>query len=44
MCREGFKLVDHAGAHPIALKKGLDKALKVVLEFLKNVAMPVSTD
>lgn len=37
-------LVEHAGAHPIGLKRGLDKALKVVLGYLKDMAMPVGTE
>lgn len=42
--RKGFHAVEFAGAHPIALKRGMDKALKVVLDFLKDMAMPVSTE
>lgn len=30
-------------AHPIALKRGLDIGLKVVLSFLKEIAIPVTT-
>jgi chaperonin GroEL len=37
-------LVEYAGAHPIGLKRGLDIALKVVLGFLKDMAMPVSSE
>ena len=33
-----------AGAHPIALKKGMEIALEVVLNFLKDMSMPVSTE
>lgn len=42
--RKGFQAVDMAGAHPVALKKGMEKALKVVLDFLKEMALPVTTE
>ena len=33
-----------AGAHPIALKKGMEIALEVVLNFLKEMTLPVSEE
>jgi len=36
--------VDIAGAHPIALKKGMEIALGVVLDFLKDMTMPASSE
>jgi chaperonin GroEL len=38
----GFKAIEFQGAHPIALKRGMDKALQVVLGFLKEISMPIS--
>ena len=38
----GFKAIEYQGAHPIAIKRGMDKALRVVLGFLKDIAMPIS--
>jgi chaperonin GroEL len=35
----GFKAIEFQGAHPIALKRGMDKALKIVLEYLKNISI-----
>jgi chaperonin GroEL len=43
-CRRGYQAVDIAGAHPIALKKGMEIALSVVLDFLKDMTMPVSSE
>lgn len=42
--RRGFHAVEFAGAHPIALKKGMEKGMKVVFDYLKQMAMPVSTE
>lgn len=36
--------MDIAGAHPIALKKGMEIALGVVLDFLKDMTMPASSE
>jgi chaperonin GroEL len=36
--------VDVAGAHPIALKKGMEIALGVVMDFLKDMTMPATTE
>ncbi len=36
--------MEFAGAHPIGLKRGMDKGLEVVLDFLRDIAMPVSTE
>lgn len=33
-----------AGAHPVALKRGMEIGLKVVLDFLKDMTLPVSTE
>ena len=38
----GFKAIEFQGAHPIAIKRGMDKALKIVLGFLKDISMPIS--
>jgi chaperonin GroEL len=42
--RRGYQAVDIAGAHPIALKRGMEIALGVVLDFLKDMTMPVSSE
>ena len=42
LVQRGFKAIEYSGAHPIALKRGMDKGLKVVLNFLKEIAMPIS--
>ncbi|CDW79081.1 chaperonin cpn60-mitochondrial-like [Stylonychia lemnae] len=44
LLKKGYFAVEFAGAHPIGLKRGMDKALLVVLDFLKNMAMPVTTE
>lgn len=36
--------MDIAGAHPIALKRGMEIALGVVIDFLKDMTMPVSSE
>lgn len=36
--------MDVAGAHPVALKRGMEIALQVVLDFLKEMTLPVSTE
>lgn len=36
--------MEFAGAHPISVKRGMDKAFQVVMEFLRDIAMPVSTE
>ncbi|MBD3263921.1 MAG: chaperonin GroEL, partial [Candidatus Omnitrophica bacterium] len=41
--REGVKNVA-AGANPMALKRGIDRAVEVVVEELKRIAQPVSGD
>jgi chaperonin GroEL len=41
--REGLRLVA-AGANPMALKRGIDKATAAVIEELKNIAKPVKGD
>jgi chaperonin GroEL len=42
LVQRGFKAIEFQGAHPIALKRGMDAALEVVLGFLKEIAMPIS--
>jgi len=38
---EGLKNVA-AGAHPLTLKKGIQKGLKVIVDYLKSISRPVS--
>lgn len=40
--RRGIHAVEFQQAHPIAIKRGLDIGLKVVLKYLKETAMPVT--
>jgi chaperonin GroEL len=40
--REGLKNVT-AGANPMALKRGVEKAVEVVVEEIKNLSKPVKT-
>ena len=42
LVESGFKAIEFQGAHPVAMKRGMDVAVKVVLNFLKEIAMPVS--
>lgn len=42
LVERGFKAIEFQGAHPIALKRGMDKALKVVLDYLKNISIQIS--
>lgn len=42
LVERGFRAIEFQGAHPIALKRGMDKALKVVLDFLKDISIQVS--
>ena len=42
MIREGLKNVA-AGANPMELKKGIDKAVEVAVDYIKGVAKPVET-
>ena len=42
LTKRGFNAIEFEGAHPIALKRGMDRALQVVLGFLKEIAMPIS--
>ena len=39
----GNNAIEFEGAHPVALKRGLDKSLQVVSAFLKEISMPVTT-
>ncbi len=43
MIREGLKAVA-AGANPMMIKRGIDKAVKAVVEALREAAIPVSTE
>jgi len=42
LVQRGFKAIEFQGAHPIALKRGMEKALKYTLEYLQTMAMPIS--
>ena len=39
----GINAIEFEGAHPVAIKRGLDKAFQVVSAFLREIAMPVTT-
>lgn len=39
----GIDAIEFEGAHPVAIKRGLDKAMQVVSSFLREIAMPVTT-
>jgi len=41
--KRGMDAIEFEGAHPVAIKRGLDKAFQVVSAFLKEIAMPVTT-
>lgn len=43
MIREGLKAVA-AGANPMMIKRGIDKAVKAVVEALREASIPVSTE
>ena len=43
ICREGLKNVT-AGANPMALKRGIDKAVEAVVEELNKISKPVGRD
>jgi chaperonin GroEL len=43
LIREGLKNVA-AGANPIGLKRGIDKAVEAVVEYLRQVSKPVETN
>lgn len=36
--------MEHGGIHPIGMKRGMEIALRVILQFLKDMSMPVSTE
>ena len=40
----GNNAIEYEGAHPVALKRGLDKSLQVVSAFLREISMPVTTE
>tara|TARA_R100001443_G_scaffold87712_1_gene94271 strand:- start:1084 stop:2703 length:1620 start_codon:yes stop_codon:yes gene_type:complete len=41
--REGFRKIE-SGAHPIELKRGIDKAVKSVVSSLRNISKEISTE
>ena len=43
MIKEGFKNID-SGRHPIELKRGIDVAVKGIVQSLKDISKEVSTD
>ena len=43
MIKEGFKAVS-AGAKPIEIKRGMDKATDIVVEYIKSVSHPIDSD
>jgi chaperonin GroEL len=40
--QRGITAISVAGAHPIELKRGLEKGMRVVQQYLREVAMPVT--
>jgi len=40
--KRGIHAVEFEKAHPIAVKRGIDKGLQVVLSYLKEISMPVT--
>jgi chaperonin GroEL len=40
--KRGIQAVEFQGAHPIAIKRGLDIGLSVVLKYLTEASMPVT--
>ena len=40
----GNNAIEFEGAHPVALKRGLDKSLQIVSGFLNEISMPVTTE
>ena len=42
--QRGINAIEFEKAHPVAVKRGLDKALQVVSQFLREIAMPVTTE
>ena len=40
--QRGIHAVEFEKAHPISVKRGIDKALQVVLQYLKEISMPVT--
>jgi chaperonin GroEL len=40
--KRGIHAVEFEKAHPIAVKRGIDKGLQVVLAYLKEISMPVT--
>lgn len=39
----GIAAIEFEGAHPVAIKRGLDKALQIIMAFLREITMPVTT-
>ena len=42
--QRGIEAIEFEGAHPVAIKRGLDKAQRIVTQFLREIAMPVTTE
>lgn len=40
----GQQAIRFEGAHPVALKRGLDVGLGVVLQYLREISMPITTE
>ena len=44
MMQEGLKYTDEDSLNPISLKRGMDKAVAAVVEYLKQIAIPVDNN
>ena len=42
--QRGIMAIEFEKAHPVAVKRGIDKAARVVTQFLREIAMPVTTE
>jgi chaperonin GroEL len=42
LVEHGFNAILFQGAHPVALKRGMEHGLKLALDYLRSMAMPVS--
>jgi len=43
LIEKSFNSIRFEGAHPIAMKRGMDKGLRVINDYLKSIAMPVTS-
>lgn len=41
--QRGINAIEFEGAHPVAVKRGLDKVLQIVQAFISEISMPVTT-